>query len=142
MISLLQKRGAAITALNFEKMRQYDEELTALIHDDDQYDNITRPVCAFITFESDHYNEACAYEKAGMFRNPLKKEKKREVEIEVLGDTTPSFTAATEPTNIIWENRHIKGVRFGLRATSAIGIVILMLILTFIVILISKSKSI
>jgi len=64
MIELLKNRGSAITALNFEAMRKYDNELTALIHSKEGYDDITRPVCAFITFESDdHYNEACAYKK-------------------------------------------------------------------------------
>jgi len=71
-----------------------------------------------------------------------KKDEEEKVAIEVLGNTDPEFHAATEPTNIIWENRHIKGVDFGLRACSAITIVIMMLIITFIVILVSKSKSI
>jgi len=64
MINLLKKRGAAITALNFDKMRLHDEELTAMIHDDECYNDFTRPVCAFITFENDdHYNEACSFAK-------------------------------------------------------------------------------
>ena len=117
-----------------------------MIHDPNNYDDITRPVCAFLTFESDdHYNEACSFAKAKGFakmKEMAKNEKKDKVQIEVLGNNDPEFTPATEPTNIIWENRHIKGIDFGLRACSAITIVVLMLIITFICILLSKSQSI
>jgi hypothetical protein len=118
-----------------------------MIHDPDCYNDFARPVCAFITFESDdHYNEACSFAKkkglAKMKMAAMGKKEESEVHIEVLGNNDPEFIPATEPTNIIWENRHIKGIKFGLRACSAITIVILMLIITFIVILLSKSRSI
>ena len=150
LINLLKKRGAAITALNFDKMRDYDKELEAMIHDKDNYDDITRPVCAFITFESDdHYNEACSFAKVKGFAKMKEAAaqaggaaKKEKIQIEVLGNNDPEFIPATEPTNIIWENRHIKGIKFGLRACSAITIVIMMLLITFVAILFSKSKSI
>ena len=41
------------------------------------------------------------------------------------------FIPAPEPTNIIWENRHIKGIKFYGRAISASLITAFMLALSF-----------
>ena len=47
-----------------------DEALTTLLHDEDKYDNIARPVCAFITFESDDgKNEALSFCQQTLFDN-------------------------------------------------------------------------
>jgi hypothetical protein len=50
--------------------------------------------------------------------------------------------AATEPTNIIWENRHIRGFRFCRRAFAAILVVTFVLLVSFGVIYAFKSLSI
>jgi len=54
----------------------------------------------------------------------------------------PVFTAATEPTNIIWENRHIKGVNLYARAVAAVGLITIMLSLAFVFILVAKRYAI
>ena len=54
----------------------------------------------------------------------------------------PKFVASTEPTNVIWENRHIKGVNFGARVFTALLITALMLLITFGVIIFFKQTSI
>ena len=59
----------------------------------------------------------------------------------ILGDTT-YFISATEPTNIQWENRHIKGVNYFGRLTAAILIVLLLLALSFTAIVVFKRQSI
>jgi hypothetical protein len=65
-----------------------------------KYDDFTRPVVAFITFEyEDSYDRACKY------KDP-KYRKDGKVRGEILGQPMV-MTAATEPTNIIWENRCI-----------------------------------
>ena len=48
----------------------------------------------------------------------------------ILGEKA-HFIAATEPTNIQWENRHIKGVNYAGRVTAAVLIVLMMLSLSF-----------
>ena len=111
-----------------------------MIHDETAYEDLTKPVCAFITFENDdHYNEACSFAKKRSYMPSMSSNNEDKVHIEVLGNNDPEFKPATEPTNIIWENRHIKGVKFGLRACSAFSIVIFMLIITFLVILMFKT---
>ena len=52
-------------------------------------------------------------------------------ETEMLLNQVPKFTAATEPTNIIWENRHIKGINYGARIFGALCITAIMLALSF-----------
>lgn len=54
----------------------------------------------------------------------------------------PIFTKATEPTNIIWENRHIRGVNFCARALSALLIILFMLSITFTAIFLGKRYQI
>ena len=75
LIGLLKKRGTAIRTLDWEAMNKLDKELVDLVMNTengepkkdsngyelpeseldkiDEYDSMTRPVCAFITFESD-----------------------------------------------------------------------------------------
>ena len=52
------------------------------------------------------------------------------------------LTAATEPTNIIWENRHIKGVHYGSRVFSAFLVICFMLTITFWAIYVCKQFQI
>lgn len=52
------------------------------------------------------------------------------------------FVAATEPTNIIWENRHIKGASLYGRVTAALLIIFLMLLISFFAIYSFKKTSI
>ena len=47
-------------------MEDLDRDLAAMVQDSEMYVKLTRPVCAFITFESDDgYNEALSYAKKG-----------------------------------------------------------------------------
>jgi hypothetical protein len=61
---------------------------------------------------------------------------------EMILGTDPYFIPATEPTNIIWENRHIKGFKFYYRAISATLITAFMLFISFIAIYWFKKISI
>jgi len=60
---------------------------------------------------------------------------------DVLGEK-PHFIAATEPTNIQWENRHIKGINYYRRIISAVLCVLLILSLSFGAIVAFKQFSI
>lgn len=133
------KRGQAITAIDGPKIKMYDDLISESIKNEDNYDLFTKPVVAFITFESDDgYNEALSYSKTAWYKKLGAHEEHHENEIsEILGQK-PIFVAATEPTNIIWENRHIKGIKFGARACSAFVIIAFMLGLTFTFILGAK----
>jgi hypothetical protein len=55
----------------------------------------------------------------------------------ILGED-PKFIAATEPTNIIWEHRHIKGFNKCARVVTATLITFAMLLTSFAVIIAFK----
>lgn len=111
-----------------------------MVKDEDQYDCLTRPVTAFITFESDDaYSEAIKYSKKLARRQ---RENENHQEQKTILHRTPVFTAATEPTNIIWENRHIKGIHYGARIVSALLICTLMLLFSFVILYLCKKESI
>lgn len=101
------------------------------------YDKLTRPVCAFITFESDDgFNEAINYSRKASWYS--RNNSNDDFETEMLLNTTPRFKPAAEPTNIIWENRHIKVVNYGLRVTGALIITGVMMALSFAMIIAFK----
>lgn len=60
---------------------------------------------------------------------------------EILGRKV-EFLQATEPTNIIWENRHIKGINYMSRVVVAFIVILFMLSLTFSFILYAKKFAI
>ena len=141
LIALLRARGAAITSLDFDKMRLLQNQLKEMVKDHDMYVKLTRPVCAFITFESDDgYNEALSYSKKGWLSKVTSSDETA-TSANILGRPA-KFTAATEPTNIIWENRHIKGVNLYMRGVIAVILISMMLTIAFVVILVSKYAAI
>jgi len=103
----------------------------------DHYDYLTRPVCAFITFEEEEgYQTACRMgKKRGLLGAKISHK------YIVLGDKF-EIEPATEPTNIIWENRHITTGQM-VRRSIVSGIIILVLLLcSFIIIFMAKRVSI
>lgn len=51
LINLLKQRGAAIINQKYDTMREIEKKITDLKKDN--YEDFTRPVCAFITFEEE-----------------------------------------------------------------------------------------
>jgi hypothetical protein len=136
LINLLKKRGTAITNLKFDQIKAADWELEQLVKDQSKWDKLIRPVCAFITFQTDDAkNEALSYSKPGSWF-----QKQNEVDLvqETIFNVVPKFKQATEPTNIIWENRYIKGVNLWARLFGALLISIFMLTIVFWVIFFFK----
>lgn len=93
LIEILKKRGTAITSLDFDQVRESDEKINEMIKDDKQYENLTKPVCAFITFYTDEgKNAAISYsERETMFQ----KRAKVNFEKMTLLNTTPEFVDST-----------------------------------------------
>jgi len=144
IISILKKRGTNIATCKWDKVTELDHHLTDLVKDERNYEKFTTPVCAFITFESDDGQiEALTYSKQHHWYdlrdryNPYKGFTKEKI----LGEPA-HFIAATEPTNIQWENRHIKGINYGGRVAAACLIVLMMLTLSFIAIVSFKKTAI
>lgn len=71
-------------------MRDEDEKIETILRD--SYDEVTRPTAAFIVFEEEE-GAATAQKATGKCGR------------EIMGQVV-KFTQASEPTDIIWENRH------------------------------------
>lgn len=137
----MRKRGTAITSLKFEEITALDQQLTDMIQDDEKYEALAQPVCAFITFESDDgKNEALAFAKETMFDNQRKVHP--HLTERMIMNKPPVFTQATEPSNIIWENRYIVGANYYARVTAITLISVFMLALAFFVIFSFKKSQI
>jgi len=120
-------------------VKQYDEELTKFVKNEENYNKMTVPACAFITFESDDgLYEAVNYSKRSRWWAKRNLEADDGFEYVNLLGIQPKFIASTEPTNIIWENRHIKGINYGARIIGALLITFFMLTISFTVIIAFK----
>ena len=144
LIKLLVKRGTAITNLDFDTVDKLDADILELIGDykidngveTGMYMKLTKPVCAFVTFETDDgKNEALAYSEKKSWYKPSKT---KDIAQMTICNDIPKFKDTSEPTNIIWENRHIKGVNYGARVCGAVMIAIFMLTIAFFVIFFFK----
>jgi len=98
LIGLLRQRGTIVASGNFTKLPDIDAKINDLKTHDLQ--SLTKPVSAFITFETqDGYERACEFKGT--------KKCNGEVIADREFDGAPLyFEEAPEPTNIIWENRH------------------------------------
>lgn len=86
LICALRDRGSNIALQKFDKVQDQDAEINKLFQD---FESLTRPTACFITFEEE---DACNMALA------LKTDKL------LLGEDM-KFKRASEPTDIIWENR-------------------------------------
>jgi hypothetical protein len=51
VLDILKKRGKSITKFEFDKLDKLDHKLIKLILNTEEYERLTRPVCAFIIFK-------------------------------------------------------------------------------------------
>ena len=116
MIRLLEKRGSAVANHNLEAKKKAEEEIEKL--KDEDFDEISTPTHAFITFETQE-----GYERA----------------IKVTSGFGSKYKPAVEPTNIIWENSHFSLTHILTRSIIVISIICLLLMLSFIVIFYFKT---
>lgn len=122
IISLLKQRGSALTNAKFDKADKLEEKICEIKNAN--IDRLDKPISAYITFETQEgYERACNIKsgKTCFFFDSYSRE--------YMG-TPLAFTEAPEPTNIIWEHRHIGGMRQFIRK-------VLVAIMVFIVLLLA-----
>ena len=111
LIAALRTRGGYIAAQDFDKMREQETKINDLFQ---EFDDLTIPTAAFITFESDDSaNLALDVHKTPSDHRIMGQEMK--------------FTKPSEPTDIIWENRHFTPMDYiwrELRAYIIIGVLL------------------
>jgi hypothetical protein len=99
VISMLRERGEYIKKEEYEKMRKVDGEINDYVQNN--ITKIARPVTAFITFENEEGFNRCAEYNETVDQDPEYADIR-----EFLGFRL-EFKEASEPTDIIWENRHL-----------------------------------
>ena len=105
-------RGEYIKYKQWDKLNQLNREITRKMHED--MENLTTPVCAFISMESETaYNHIAPAGKIDIFGKESK------------------IKEAVEPTNILWENRNFSKVIRAVRLTYIIASVSFVLFVTF-----------
>ena len=107
-------------------MREEDAKIQELFK---KYDKFTTPTAAFITFESDDSREI-----AVDFNSDLSSKKK------VIG-APMVFEDASEPTDIIWENRHWSAKALFIRQLIATAIIAVLLMVSFVIIFLISTYS-
>jgi hypothetical protein len=125
LINLLKQRGLAIKFEKFDLMRKINKQIDELKSEGiEQY---TRPVSAFLTFENEeglnrclNYNETVEDPKYDHYKHMLGEEL--------------AIDEASEPTDIIWENRSFTSWERLIRTFIVVGIVFLLLCGSFVVV--------
>jgi hypothetical protein len=111
-------------------MREVEDKISVL--KTAKFTDFIKPISAFITFE-----EEDAYLFALEFKEHLTKPARDQLLNEDL-----YFEKATEPTNIIWENRHLTTKERFKRALKVTLIIIVLICISFTIIFYCKSYSI
>lgn len=102
LINLLKQRGAAISSDQFDKMREVDAKINDLKNQPGEDTNLTRPVSVFMTFQQEE-----GIKRALVFENDEKKSDPAYAEMyDWLEKCQIEIEQASEPSDIIWENRH------------------------------------
>lgn len=124
LIEALRARGASIAAQDFDKMRAQETKVNDLFQ---EFDSLTVPTAAFITFESDDSkNLALLVQHSD----------------ETLLNQKFEFKNASEPTDIIWENRHFTQRDYLFRQLFAFFIIGILMFGSLIVIYIISAYSV
>lgn len=119
----------------YDKAAEVEKEI--MDYKNANLDDLIRPVDAFITFEEeDGKIIAEEFEPQYNFWGT-----KLPAQKEFLGDEL-AMVEATEPTNIIWENRHFTPIETLQRSLKALLCIVILLIISFLTIYYFKSKGI
>lgn len=122
LILALRDRGSKIAYQDWDGLKKADERVCELFQD---FNSLTIPTSCFVTFESDDYKEyALMYNgDKTVLGKPMK------------------FHDASEPTDIIWENRHFTKTDYIKRQLCAFSIIALILGVSFIIIFVISAYS-
>ena len=102
----------------------------------EEYDNLVRPVCAFITFEEEE-----GYQTATRLKMKNSETGKPVPSKYKLLNEDLYLEQATEPTNIIWENRHYSSLDMLMRGVVVLSAISFLLFVSFTIIFICKRYS-
>ena len=126
LINLLKKRGQTIKFEKYDAMRDINDQINLAKNDPEKLAKFYRPVTAFLTFENEEgLNRMGAY-------NELVETSSDYDGFEQLLGCPLEIDDASEPTDIIWENRHFTSWDRTKRATTVFLIISGLLFASFI----------
>jgi hypothetical protein len=135
LIKLLKQRGMFIMQQKYDKACEIEKQI--MEYKEANINDLIRPVDAFITFEEeDGKIVAEQFEPKFSFWGTKEPSQKLFLDDELV------LVEATEPTNIIWENRHFTSVDTLKRSLKALACIVVLLIISFLTIYYFKSKAI
>ena len=135
LLKLLALRGKFVTMANLDKIKEIDEKINAMKNQ--KSEELSRPVAAFITFESQEgYERACELKPKTNFKREI-----IETKYKFLGEPL-CFWEAPEPTNIIWENRDKTFSQQAQRKGIVITVIFLLLLLAFMAFFFLKKQTV
>ena len=121
--------------------QQYDKvaevEKQIMEYKEANINDLIRPVDAFITFEEED-GKIVAEE----FEPKINFWGKKEPSQKIFLDDDLFLVEATEPTNIIWENRHFTPAQTLQRTLKAVLCIVILLMISFVTIYFTKSSAI
>ena len=123
LIDLLRQRGALVAAGQFGKLPPVDIKINEMKTHDLQ--SLTKPVAAFITFETqDGFERACEFKGKTRWNGDVVSDREF--------DGCPLyFEEAPEPTNIIWEHRQNTAKKQLIKTAVVSVIIVFLLFLAF-----------
>lgn len=134
LIQLLKQRGNHIMFQRYDAMRAIEKRISEL--KDQKFRDLTRPVDAFITFEEEDGSIiGQEYEEERTYFG-----KKLPAKAQFLNEDF-HLKESTEPTNIIWENRHWTPKDYAKRGATVVGIITILVLISFGLIFWCKSYS-
>ena len=144
LIELLKQRGAAITADNFDLMRELDKKINDLKNE--KLAQFTTPVSCFMTFENEEgAQRAKKFEEATLEEENAQLKHLRiwfETDDEELKEKYHiELQSASEPSDIIWENRHFTPTQRRKKEIVVVLTIGFALLLSFVVVFASRQYS-
>ena len=117
------------------KLQQVEDKIRTL--EQTSRDDLTRPVAAFITFETQEgYERACNLRGVKNWKGKLTSAK------HTFNGQLIAFNEAPEPTNILWENRDVTPQKRLKRKAIVVSIIFLLLLAAFTVFFVLKQQTI
>ncbi len=133
IITMLRQRGTFIRNLQFDQGREIEEKID--VYKKENFIDLNRPVTAFLSFESEEgLNRAKNYAE-------IVNSDPRYAEWRLFLGQKIVIEEASEPTDIIWENRHFTDWQRMKRTFVVVIVIIILLLLSFMVLFVCSRKA-
>jgi hypothetical protein len=139
MIKLLKKRGNYLGNGKINDFMKNEKMSRGLVLSNAEFEKMKQPVCAFVTFTT--HEAAMRCQKYLMRRDPVTNKKNKEFRGCVIMGNKADIKAASEPSNVIWENLEVDMVTKSKRFTIVLTVICVFIVACFLLFTSMKYKS-